>query len=67
MFIPVYTMGLIMKPTIITSFIQVAVGGSIYGLYLLIIKVKFTLDIIDNILSRFGGNKICKLRKLLKR
>jgi len=67
MFIPVYTMGLIMKPTIITSFIQVAVGGSIYGLYLLIIKDKFTLDIIDNILSRFGGNKICKLRKLLKR
>lgn len=67
MFIPVYTMGLIMKPTIITSFIQVAVGGSIYGLYLLIIKDKFTLDIIDNILSRFGGNRICKLRKLLKR
>ena len=67
MFIPVYIMGLVMSPTIITSFIQVAVGGSIYGLYLLIIKDKFTLDIIDNILSRFGGKTVCKLRKLLKR
>ena len=67
MFVPVYTLGKLMKPTILTSCIQVALGGIIYGLYLLIIKDKFTLNAIDNILSRFGGRKVCKLRNLLKR
>ena len=67
MFIPVYILGLYLKPVMLTTAIQGVVGVMIYGLYLLIIKDSFTMNILDGLLEKLGGKFGCKLRKLLKR
>lgn len=67
MFIPVYIMGMYLKPTIYTTLSQVFVGMAIYALYLLIIKDSFAMYAIGSVLSRFGGKLGCKLKSLLKK
>ena len=47
MFIPVYIFGLCQEPTIITTFIQVILGGLIYGLILIVLKDSFVLDKVE--------------------
>ncbi len=63
MFIPVYALGFVLKPTIWTTLIQAITGVTIYGLYLLIIRDKFTRNVIDNVIRKLGGNKLCKLKR----
>lgn len=67
MFVPVYIIGFLLRPTILTTLIQVVVGVVIYGSYLLIIKDYYTLAIVNNVFSRLGGNRLCKLKHLLRK
>lgn len=50
MFLTVYVMGIFMEPTIITTILQICVGGIIYIGSLLIMKDKFLCERLDKIL-----------------
>ena len=67
MFVPVYLIGMYFKPVMLTTIFQAVVGVAIYGIYLLVIRDSFTMDAIGNILNKFGGKVLCKLKKVLKK
>ena len=50
MFLTVYVMGIFMETTIITTILQICVGGIIYIGSLLIMKDKFLCERLDKIL-----------------
>ena len=58
MFIVVYVMGIFMKPTIVTTMIQICVGGIIYIGSLLIMKDEFLCERLDKILKALKIKKI---------
>lgn len=60
MFIFTYFIGYLLNPGIITTIIQIIVGGISYFLILFILKDKFYLECIDKILNLF------KIRRVIK-
>lgn len=58
MFLITFTIGIYMRPTIVTTIIQVIVGVIIYGMSLIILKDKFLYEIINKIKNKLmRGNK----------
>ena len=52
MFIPIYIIGLKMRPTVTTTMIQIIIGVLIYGSYLLIIKDPYVYNAINKMLRK---------------
>lgn len=53
MFVVIYVMGLKMKPTIVTTFIQIIVGVTLYGIILIITKDEYASKIFNKVLKKF--------------
>lgn len=52
MFVITYIIGRIMRPTMMTTIIQVSIGATIYGILLLIMKDEFVYNILLNVKNR---------------
>lgn len=63
MFIPTYLIGTYLEASIVTTLIQVMVGGAIYGVMLIVLKDIFVINTLKNLTSRIlknkGKEKVC--------